>query len=1344
MRAAREQVGSGRRWSLVLGLLLFGCAEIGDDGSATVALPALTPPSDGSFIPFRCGGVPAFDPQGDASGGDEMDIVGDTMYPAIYRYSDANYLYLRMRVDGNPASIPGDLNSKSWAFLIDTDDDFTSFEYLIHGNGVGDSVTWEKNDTQSPPNAPSDVSRTILSTYTPAVDYWHSKATGDGSAFGGDTDYFLTLAIRISDLQTAMVSVSDAVNVWAATSTNNSAFNVDLSCDDGGGTLNGQQTDEDALKPGCPDADNDGVCDALDPCPMDNPDDTDGDGVCDSSDPCPLDNPDDTDGDGVCDSNDPCPLDNPDDTDGDGVCDSNDPCPLDNPDDTDGDGVCDSNDPCPLDNPDDTDGDGVCDSNDTCAGGDDALDADSDGICDADDNCPQVFNDLQQDADGDMTGDACDVCPNDPADDVDSDGVCGDVDNCPEIANSDQQDSDGDGVGDACSSCGDRDQDGVCDVDDNCPDVPNPDQLDENDDGLGDACSCADDDRDGICNGNDNCPDHANPDQDDLDRDGTGDACDFDADGDGVADNLGVSGGGCSSVGGSADLPWLMALLVLLALLRPARRRLAGAGLVVVVLLAPFAARAQNEVTSTFSVERFRLTTTDNGLLNVEWGQVPAHLAWTVSAWIGNADDPLVVYDMTDPDHPRRGSIVDSRVGGAISASLALRNRVALGVTLPVVVYQSGDEISGVQMMSPLSSGGVGDAQLEAKVALLPEAGRTGLAVRAALSVPTAGSDTDFLGEDSVTFAPELILSHDFGRVRAAANIGLLVRDQARLGNLEVDDELYGRLGVGVSLTSQLELTGTLSQATSLSNPFQAKNQGVLDGLLGLNLATGGPVTVFVASGASANEGFGGADWRVLGGARLTSAGERDRDGDGVPDEDDQCPVVPEDRDGFQDRDGCPDDDNDGDGIADAIDGAPNDPEDRDGFEDQDGIPELDNDNDGIADDRDSCPNEPENLNGFQDDDGCPDVGDEDGDGIIGAADQCPHEPEDVDGFEDQNGCPDPDNDADGLLDGADACPTDAGPAENRGCPDRDRDGDTVVDRLDNCPDEPGSVANHGCKAKQLVQITPTKLVIVGSVLFASGKDVVRRRSFRLLDNVAAVMQSHPEIREVLVEGHTDDRGDDAFNMSLSQRRAEAVVAYLVKKGIESSRLRAQGFGEERPIESNAKSAGRAANRRVEFTIVASSVDTSAPAAPAVPATIPDAKAPAHEDAKASDKKASDKKASGKKATGKTTSDNKAVPAAGKSALALSPQDVIDKYESSTMALQRCYRKALENDPSLNVGRIEITVTVDTEGRASATIPGVSDLTMLICLQSTIRSWRFAKPPEPLRVQFTMMLDPNK
>ncbi len=99
----------------------------------------------------------------------------------------------------------------------------------------------------------------------------------------------------------------------------------------------------------------------------------------------------------------------------------------------------------------------------------------------------------------------------------------------------------------------------------------------------------------------------------------------------------------------------------------------------------------------------------------------------------------------------------------------------------------------------------------------------------------------------------------------------------------------------------------------------------------------------------------------------------QDRDNDGIPDDRDQCPDIPEDVDGFEDEDGCPDYDNDGDGIYDHVDQCPNDPEDKDGFQDEDGCPDPDNDGDGIPDVQDACPNDPETFNGYKDEDGCPD-----------------------------------------------------------------------------------------------------------------------------------------------------------------------------------------------------------------------------------------------------------------------------------------------------------------------------------------------------------------------------------
>ena len=189
----------------------------------------------------------------------------------------------------------------------------------------------------------------------------------------------------------------------------------------------------------------------------------------------------------------------------------------------------------------------------------------------------------------------------------------------------------------------------------------------------------------------------------------------------------------------------------------------------------------------------------------------------------------------------------------------------------------------------------------------------------------------------------------------------------------------------------------------------------------------------------------------------------RDSDGDGIPNTIDKCPFVPEDKDGFQDADGCPDDDNDGDRKPDITDKCPNEAEDLDGFEDDDGCPDLDNDKDGIPDLEDKCPNEPEDGVPPFTHDGCPGAGrDADGDGILDADDKCPLEEEDFDHFEDGDGCPDLDNDGDGIPDAIDKCPLcpedKDGFQDEDGCPDLDNDNDGIPDVRDACPDVPETV----------------------------------------------------------------------------------------------------------------------------------------------------------------------------------------------------------------------------------------------------------------------------------------------
>ncbi len=238
-----------------------------------------------------------------------------------------------------------------------------------------------------------------------------------------------------------------------------------------------------------------------------------------------------------------------------------------------------------------------------------------------------------------------------------------------------------------------------------------------------------------------------------------------------------------------------------------------------------------------------------------------------------------------------------------------------------------------------------------------------------------------------------------------------------------------------------------------------------------------------------------------------------------------------------------------------------------------------DSDGDGIKDDLDACPLQPEDFDGFEDDDGCPDP-DNDNDGIPDISDKCPNEPEDIDGFQDDDGCPDPDNDNDGVLDVEDNCPNEAGPASNYGCPIVDSDGDGVFDPDDRCPHTPPGVEvdRYGCPTAPKIE---GKMVLEG-VKFASGKTEFTPGSEAALDKLYESLKAYPDLR-VEIQGYTDNWGKESANKALSEKRAKAVMNYLIDKGIASYRLKAIGYGEANPIASNKTKAGRAKNRRIEI-----------------------------------------------------------------------------------------------------------------------------------------------------------------
>ena len=183
---------------------------------------------------------------------------------------------------------------------------------------------------------------------------------------------------------------------------------------------------------------------------------------------------------------------------------------------------------------------------------------------------------------------------------------------------------------------------------------------------------------------------------------------------------------------------------------------------------------------------------------------------------------------------------------------------------------------------------------------------------------------------------------------------------------------------------------------------------------------------------------------------------------------------------------------------------------------------------------------------------------DSDGDGIENSEDQCPDQAEDPDGFEDEDGCPDDDNDQDGIADATDRCPN--APETINGISDED-----------GCPDK--------------IRLDDTRITTFERVYFKSNSDEIEERSHEMLGEIASILKVNPEMR-IRVEGHTDSRGDAAYNLELSQRRAESVRDHLVQSGARKNQVEAKGHGQARPIDSNETEEGRARNRRVEFHIV--------------------------------------------------------------------------------------------------------------------------------------------------------------
>jgi uncharacterized repeat protein (TIGR01451 family) len=959
------------------------------------------------------------------------------------------------------------------------------------------------------------------------------------------------------------------------------------------------------------DQDKDGLGDACD-------DDVDGDGVPNGDDNCPLvANPDqadldengvgdacdgDKDGDGIPDATDNCPTvknaDQPD-LDKDGLGDACD-------DDWDGDGILNDADNCPtVKNADqaDTDRDGRGDACDSV----DLPDGDGDGIPDLYDNCPTTVNADQRDLDRDGKGDACD-------DDVDGDGVANAADNCPWTVNPAQVDTGANGVGDACD---DRDGDGVGDLDDNCPDTANSNQRDLDLDRKGDVCD-DDADGDGVANAVDNCPWTANRDQKDTAGTGEGDVCSGDVDGDGVAnaadncpklpnaaqkdlddDGVGdlcqttgvsLTGGMCSGspVAPASGIPGVALILGLLAaawlLARRSLRPRAGVTAAILVATVagafPGAARAQEINVQSFEISPFRqdLITVGKGFARDQW-------EWNVGVMLEYQNDPLVLRSLKTGDVFR--NVVQDQLSAHVFGAVALLPFLDVGLVLPVIAWQRGDGLPG---QSSPKSAGVGDLRLHLRFMMFQTANKLfSLSLTPVLTFPTGRQIDRYMGASTVTITPWLNAGLEWARAGLALNLGYRPLANERVYDLTIGDQFLWRLGGWVGLMkpvqgrSKLDLIAELDGAVSVMEKLDAANQHPIEVIGALRYRPTCSVDLTAGAGAGVTRGYASPDYRLFAGLNVggcPTQAPADRDKDGIVDAVDRCPDIPEDKDAFQDEDGCPDADNDGDGVCDpwvvekglsetykgacqGTDQCPDVAEDKDGFQDQDGCRDADNDGDGICDPWVA----EKGLSGqYQ--------------GTCRGTDKCPDAAEDKDGFQDEDGCPDADNDGDGICDPWVAAKglSDTYKATCRG--------------TDKCPDQPETVNgvddDDGCP-DALARVEGKKIIILDKIYFDFDKATIQARSLPVVDAVQKILKEHPEITKVRCEAHTDSKGSAGYNQGLSQRRAAAVVKALVDGGIDKARLAGQGFGGSRPLVKPEKTdEDRQQNRRVEFVIVES------------------------------------------------------------------------------------------------------------------------------------------------------------
>ncbi len=479
-----------------------------------------------------------------------------------------------------------------------------------------------------------------------------------------------------------------------------------------------------------------------------------------------------------------------------------------------------------------------------------------------------------------------------------------------------------------------------------------------------------------------------------------------------------------------------------------------------------------------FDVQLFRPSGAPQDLVVVGQSRPLAHLSASGGFFLNFSLDPLVLVNKEGDSSKKVLSLVGNRLQLDAMATVGVLDWVELGVDMPLVLAQGGDNLEAIGTEGAIQGYVLGDLRLTGKVAIpglrrRPEDSGLGAAITLGVSLPTGDQDA-FASDGELTYSPGLLVDYRFfNGVLLSASAGLWNRPDRIFNGTQVGDMAPFGIGTEVPILRGRGLTavGMVHGAVALDKlPDQPRNVPA-ELLIGLRWYTSSGLTFTFGGGGGCGCSLQAPSFRFFSSIVWVPAKTA---------------------------------------VWEAIEMFRKPPE--------------------------------------------------------------PPPP------------PPPDSDGDSVTDDKDVCPKEPGLTDRGGCPIRDADGDGVEDSIDRCPDIPaGPGGKRGCPT---ARIQGNKILILESVNFATDQDVILSESFPILEEVAQVLKTHPAISRLLIEGHTDSRAGEAYNLELSKRRAASVRTYLEETGIAPERLCSQGFGQSRPVAEDDTEEGMARNRRVEFTIL--------------------------------------------------------------------------------------------------------------------------------------------------------------